>query len=98
MSPPTSLPAFTGVGSVCRKCGARAATTTYRPENAHSGAVVRAEHLERGCTRCGYRWPEATVDTVPSAEGNAATPASVRTVKETTYSNQTTPGSDRGPS
>ncbi|MFE9099878.1 hypothetical protein [Actinomadura geliboluensis] len=62
-----ALPAFTGVGSCCVKCGARAAKTMYRSANQHAGALLRFEHLERECTRCGYRWPEATIDTRPPA-------------------------------
>ncbi|MCQ0012042.1 hypothetical protein [Actinomadura madurae] len=74
MTTQPALPAFTGAGSVCIKCGARAATTAYRSANQNAAAVVRIEHLERQCTRCNYRWPEATIDTVPSAEGNVPTP------------------------
>ena len=62
-----ALPAFTGPDSRCIKCGARAAATTYRAANEHAGTLLRVEHLERQCTRCSYRWPEATIDTIPPA-------------------------------
>ena len=59
------LPLFAAASSRCRKCDAQGAATTYRPEINQDGVVVRIEHFERQCKRCGFRWAEAPLSAAP---------------------------------
>ena len=62
------LPPFSGHTVSCPKCGHDHAWTQY-----HDGRVIAwsrrkhaaGEHLDRGCTRCGYGWDEAVVQGRP---------------------------------
>lgn len=55
-----------GGDAVCRMCGEKTVTTrysighVYAPDDATCKEI--APHLHRTCTRCGFAWPEATVE------------------------------------
>ncbi|MGI5171905.1 hypothetical protein ACQEU3_46940 [Spirillospora sp. CA-253888] len=59
----TDLPPYSGDNARCAKCQWRNARTRYYAANgapAHDfHRVTQAEHLERECERCDYRWAEA---------------------------------------
>lgn len=54
----------------CPKCGNTEVETDHVEKGTGSRYAPcvecrkyeRAEHLDRRCSRCGYTWPEATVD------------------------------------
>lgn len=70
----TDLPAYTGPGGCCPKCGAAGVQTEYHwaggcwapdktcgresPCKSHR-ELERSEHLCRVCKNCGYGWAEA---------------------------------------
>lgn len=65
---PETLPPFSGDKPTCVKCGHAGALTRYRARQAivlgpgDFDRLTDAEHLERKCRRCDYRWVEATVE------------------------------------
>uniref|UniRef100_A0A6H2A2V7 Uncharacterized protein n=1 Tax=viral metagenome TaxID=1070528 RepID=A0A6H2A2V7_9ZZZZ len=60
------------ITTLCVKCGYRNASITYRvgqfdPAGQENISTVRfggtgEGHLLRTCQRCGYKWPERTID------------------------------------
>jgi hypothetical protein len=75
------LPPFTGVKSVCLKCNATGAISTWRPQVLPEMPFVcwdetelgmidmeRREHIHRECHRCGYGWNE-DIYRLPVPEG-----------------------------
>jgi hypothetical protein len=62
----------------CRQCGHGTVDVIYHeintsgfPCQTHSVRVLNG-HLCRVCARCGYGWPEATVNASPAAEDDRA--------------------------
>lgn len=61
----------------CPKCGNDQVATTHEPSTAHDGCELGrrlgtargGEHLVRSCTRCGFRWEQACIETAEAATG-----------------------------
>jgi hypothetical protein len=76
---PTALPPFSGDDPTCIKCGNVGAHTKHCPsagsvaEAWDTDRLLTAEHLERECSRCAYRWAEATIEQMPARVKEAAT-------------------------
>lgn len=56
-----ALPPFSGDEPRCVKCGNLGAFTEFEAAQTLGGAVLADEKLLRRCTRCGYEWDEAIV-------------------------------------
>lgn len=69
-----TLPAYTGPGTRCAKCGNHGAYTRYLPHgqcihDEPTETVLGMEpnqRLHRECETCGHAWDEATVEQRPA--------------------------------
>lgn len=64
-----TLPPFSGVSSMCIKCGTRSGSIHFcdglwstRSSLSHRVSCPKGEHIHRQCVACGYEWLEHPLD------------------------------------